>query len=299
MRPESVRLWREFLSGHRHIHVYTADPGAHAIAVELVPLARDLGVLSGWFAEGWSAARSAECRPAVELKSVLDIGATLLFGSQTDYGRTQSHLCAARAAGASTIFVFDHWKNYAEHFGGQALADIIVVPDMIAHHQFLPAVGAYAAPRLRVLPHPGVDAAAERVAAYGVPPREGTIALLLDPTEAADGLGYDWRGALASAFAEAWARPEARLLVKPHPRQDIGSVEHEIARLNSNRKLAELYSEETERLIAIAQEVWGMTTSALNVALAVGKPIRSFQIGRSARGERASNPHIEPFAILR
>ena len=36
MRMESARLWREFLSGYERIHVYTADPGAHAIAVELV-----------------------------------------------------------------------------------------------------------------------------------------------------------------------------------------------------------------------------------------------------------------------
>ena len=59
MRPESSRLWREFLSGYERIHFYTVDPGAHAIAVELIPLARDLGLLSGWFTEGWSAAHAA------------------------------------------------------------------------------------------------------------------------------------------------------------------------------------------------------------------------------------------------
>jgi hypothetical protein len=35
------------------------------------------------------------------------------------------------------------------------------------------------------------------------------------------------------------------------------------------------------------------------VALASGKPIRSFQIGRKEAGARMSNPHIEPFAIVR
>jgi hypothetical protein len=299
MRVESTRLWREFLSGHERIHFHTADPGAHAIAAELVPLARDLGRLSGWFAEGWSAARNAECRPAAELESALDASCTLLLGSQTDYSRTQSLLRTATAAGASTVFVFDHWKNYAEHFSGGTLADVIVVPDMIAHQQFLGAVALHAAPCLRVLPHPGIEAAAGRVAAYGAPVRKGTIALLLDPTEASDGLGYDWQGALASALAKVAARPHSCLLVKPHPRQNNDIVEDEIGRLNKIRKVAELYSGETERLIAVAEEVWGMTTSALNVALAVGKPIRSFQIGRNVRGERASNPHIEPFAIVR
>lgn len=299
MRRESARQWREFLAGHERIHIYTADPGAHAIAVELVPVARDLGRLSGWFAEGWSAARNPDCRPSSELDPALGAGATLLLGSQVDYERTQAHLDAARAAGVTTIFVFDHWKNYAEHFGGRPLPDVIVVPDMIAREQFLGAVGSHAAPRLRVLPHPGIDAAAEHVSALGVEVRKGTIALLLDPTELLDGLGYDWRGSLASAMAAAEAERTSVLLVKPHPRQNVDLVGEEIAMLNGQRKTAELYSGDTESLIAMAEEVWGMTTSALNVALAVGKPIRSFQIGRNAKGERASNPHIEPFAIVR
>jgi len=41
-----------------------------------------------------------------------------------------------------------------------------------------------------------------------------------------------------------------------------------------------------------------MTTVALNIALAVGKPIRSLQIGRNEAGARASSPHIEPFALV-
>jgi hypothetical protein len=299
MRAESARTWREFLAGYARIHFYTADPGAHAIAVELVPLARDLGQLSGWFAEGWSMARNRGCRPAAELEPALNAGATLLLGSQTDYGRTQSLLAAARTAGAATVFVFDHWKNYAEHFGGQPLPDVIVVPDVIAREQFLAAVGSDAEPHLRVLPHPGIDAAAERVTGLDAEVRKGTIALLLDPTESADGLGYDWRGSLAAALAAVGARPGSRLLIKPHPRQDPGAVNDEIAMLSRNHGAVELYSGETERLIAMAEEVWGMTTSALNVALAVGKPIRSFQVGRNARGERASNPHIEPFAVVR
>jgi len=206
-----------------------------------------------------------------ELQSALDAGGTLLLGSQTDYRRTQSRLEAARAAGAATVFVFDHWKNYAEHFGRHALPDVIVVPDMIAHEQFLAAVGSHGAPHLRVLPHPGIDAAAQRVAALGAQVRKGTIALLLDPTEPQDGLGYDWRGSLASALALAEARPASLLLVKPHPRQNVDAVKNEIAALSRNHRGAELYHGETESLISIAEEVWGMTTSALNVCARCGQ----------------------------
>jgi hypothetical protein len=299
MRPESARLWRKFLSGYERIHFYTVDPGAHAIVVELVPLARDLGVLSGWFADGWSAAHTSECRPALELNAALGAGGTLFLSSQTDYRRTRLILQAAATADATSIFAFDHWKNYAEHFGENPLPDIVVVPDTIAREQILAAIGPRVAPRLRILPHPGIDAAAQRVASCEAKVQPGLIALLLEPTETADGLGYDWRGTLASALATAAARPGVRLMVKPHPRQDIDAVKDEVMRLDRNHRVAEVYAGETDRLIATAGEVWGMTTSALNVALAVGKPIRSFQIGRNANGERASNPHIEPFVIVR
>jgi hypothetical protein len=299
MKTESVRLWREFLTSHDLIHVYTVDPGAHAIAFELVPLMADLGRLSGWFAEGWSTARNPECRPAAELTTKLGAGSTLLLGSQTDFKCTQRVLRHAMESGATTIFVFDHWKNYAEHFGGGSLPNIIVVPDAAARDQLVAAVGERAVQRVRILPHPGIEAAAERVAAYGDTVRPNMVALLLDPTELADGLGYDWKSSLKAALDTARARPGLRLMVKPHPRQDADTVKLALATLDKANDVADLYTDETERLIAGSEQVWGMTTTALNVALATGKQIRSFQIGRNSAGARASNPHIEPFAIVR
>src|ERR1700688_3197940 len=118
MRGESAKLWTDFLEQFEGVHVYTGDPGAHAIAVELVPLIAGLDLFAGWFAEGWSARERPECRSAAELTAALDIGTTLILGSQTDFGRTQGLLRTASAAGARTIFVFDHWKNFAEHFAG-------------------------------------------------------------------------------------------------------------------------------------------------------------------------------------
>lgn len=298
MRAASAKQWREFLSAYPRIHVYTVDPGAHAIAAELVPLMRELGNFSGWFAEGWSAAHCNDCQPAAKLDSVLDATGTLLLGPQIAYQRTQLVLRKAAVAEARTVFVFDHWKNYAEHFGGMPLPNVVVVPDKIAHTAFLAATGQHAESHLRILPHPGIDAAAERVAACRCAGEPNMIAMLLDPTEVADGLGYDWRGSLAAAAAMVRARPGARLIVKPHPRQNVAAVLAEIATLNGDGKVIDLYTDNTERLLGQVSEVWGMTTSALHVALAVGKPIRSFQIGRNAEGARASNPHIEPFVIV-
>jgi hypothetical protein len=295
MRAATTELWRGFLSPHVRIHVYTVDPGAHALAVELVPLIEQMGRLCGWYAEGWSARERPACRAADQLPGALSRGDSLILGSQTNFARTQSMIRATLSAGASPIFLFDHWKNFSDHFGTGPLPDVIVVPDDMARDLLLVEIGAHAAPVVKVLPHLAIEAAADRVRGHDMP-RSGMIALLLDPTEPADELGYDWRTTLAAAAELAAERQGLRILVKPHPRQNVDTVTRELISRRGHVS-CEIFQGDTERLVAAADEVWGMTTVVLNVALAAGKPIRSLQIGRNDRGRRASNPHIEPFVI--
>ena len=221
----------------------------------------------------------------------------LVVGSQTSFTNTQAMLKLASAAGAATIFVFDHWKNYAKHFGSGPPADIIVVPDEIGAKSVVRALGEEVRPRVRILPHLAIEAAADRIAASGIAADPGIIAFLLDPTERAHELGYDWRTILAAALDQKTAPAVRRILVKPHPRQDVDAVARELAARRPSGVAVEIFDGKTDDLIAMASEVWGMTTVALNVALAIGKPIRSFQCGRNEAGARASNPHIEPYLV--
>jgi hypothetical protein len=299
MRELSAKLWRDLLERHQRLHIYTVDPGADAMASELVPLISQLGRFGLWFAEGWSASHGTGKLPAADLLSSLSPGDGLIVGSQTDFNRTQAMVRQAVDAGAATIFVFDHWKNYAAHFDAGRLPDTIVVPDEISRRMLTSALGDVATDRVRVLPHLAIEAAADRILSIGDAPQPGTIVLLLDPTERDDDLGYDWRSTLADVSDYVAARSPARVLVKPHPRQNVTVVAHEIEALRDRGFVVELCLEDTERLIGRAEEVWGMTTIALNIALAAGRPIRSFQVGRNAAGVRASNPHIEPFVISR
>ena len=297
MRAESARRWGELIANYRRLHVYTVDPGAHAMAIELVPLARSMDRLVGWYADGWSAGQKAATKPAVDLPQALLPGDALMIGSQTNFANTQYLLRSAAVAGATTIFMFDHWKNYAEHFGDGPLADIIVVPDEIGAKSIARIFGEDVWPRIRILPHLAIEASADRIAASGIEVEPGTVALLLDPTETSDGLGYDWRTALAAALDQKAEFSGRRILVKPHPRQDVSAVARELAVRPPLGVAAELFDGKTDELIAMASEVWGMTTVALNVALALGKPIRSFQPGRNEAGARMSNPQIEPFLV--
>lgn len=297
MRSLSADRWRGFLERYQRLHVYTADPGAQAIASELVPLISQLGRLGFWFAEGWSASHGSGKRPATELGQSLSPGDGLVVGQQIDFGRTQAIIRQAAAAGALTIFVFDHWKNHAAHFDREQLPDTIVVPDELSRRMLVSALGETVTDRVQILPHLAIEAAADRIFASGVTRQPGMILLLLDPTESAHGLGYDWRSTLAAVSSYVAANSLGHVFVKPHPRQDAAAVAREIEALRGRGFAADLCLEDTEHAIARAEEVWGMTTVALNIALAAGRPIRSFQVGRNEAGIRASNQHIEPFVI--
>jgi hypothetical protein len=296
MTPEARGLWTDFLTPHASVLLYTADPGAHALGVELSVLLADGGRLQDWYAEGWSLTRRPQCKAADALPRNLHAGTSLLLGSQTNYARTHHFLRLARQSGARSIFVFDHWKNYAEHFQPDLLADQIVVPDETGRQALLAAIGPGHAGRVSVLAHLGIDAAVARIQAHALR-LPGTVAVLLDPTEAADGLGYDWRSVLQEVAARAAALPAVNFLIKPHPRQQPDAVRAFIAGLGLSAARLRLVDMDTEQLIAAADEVWGMTTIALVSAFKAGKPIKSIQCGRNDKGRAASNHYLEPYLI--
>lgn len=298
LKPDTVARWSEFFRNYPRIVMYTADPGACALAELFQPLLSALGNDGGWYVEGWSAQRHPELRPASDLLSALVPGSALLLGSQVRYARTHEMLALAKARQVGSIFVFDHWKNYAEHFQPHLLLpDTIVVPDALGRQALLSAIGAQHAERVVELPHVGVEAAALRILSY--PEREaGMVAVLLDPTVAADGLGYDWQTVLAClpALVERHA-PQARVRIKPHPRQHPADVAAWMASLAMSPDRFQLVDTDTERLMAAADEVWGMTSIALVAAHHASKRIRSIQSGRNAAGRAASNHFIEPFLV--
>jgi hypothetical protein len=311
------------LAPFRRVWVYVADPGAVAMldaALQAAEIAPELR-----FCDGWAAARrERDFVPAAGLAAALsaaDAGTALLLGSQVNFPRTWDVLAACARHGVASVFFFDHWKNYARHFvpdDGRPpiLPDLIAVPDDLCREGLIAALTAagippaLSTPRLRTLGHFAVSAAAGRITAtapdvldaarrkYGAVGVR-TVGVLPDPTERAPiDLGYDWRDALA-AMADRARRDagDARFLVKAHPRQDPQEVAAALAAWRMIGLNVAMGPDDAELLIALADEVWGMTSVALVTALTVGKPIVSFQPGRNAAGAADSNPHIEPFVI--
>ena len=298
LKPETVALWSQFFAQHRRVMLYTVDPGAHALGQALYPILVNAGRCEGWYAEGWSERRAPDCRPVSAMLAKLGPEISLLLGSQTNFERTHEILAAARARGAATVFVFDHWKNYAEHFLPDLLPDTIVVPDELGKRALLAAIGSEHAGRVVILPHLGVEAAVQRILGFSHQHLPGVIALLLDPTESQDGLGYDWRTVMGElpALAERFA-PNATFHIKSHPRQQAQEVAALMRSLGMASERYQLVDMDTECLIAAADEVWGMTTIALVAAHRAGKVIRSIQTGRNEKGKAASNHYIEPYLI--
>ena len=325
MTPETRQRLLDLLVPFSPVLVYVADPGA-VMVMETVAAAVP-AVTGPWFADGWAAANlKRPFHPADTLPAFLDgvRGGAVLLGSQVAFARTRGILRDCRARGVPTIFLFDHWKNFAAHFvptadepGGAVLPDIIGVPDAaaaellradFARHGLTPGQ----TPPLAVTGHPAVEAACARIrtipaadtaalrrswGAEGKP----LVLLLLDPVErgGANDPGYGWEDIMNWLEPRAGAlSPDARILVKPHPRQPPERVAAALDRWRrAGLDAALVTGGDTEALIAAADAVWGITTVALVTALGVGKRVCSFQIGRNAVGVLDSNPHIEPFTV--
>lgn len=296
MQAQTFKQWSEFFEAHQSVLLYTVDPGACALVDGLIQILQDSGRLAGWYAEGWALQHHPQCLSVYELPAQLNEKTTLLLGSQTNFARTHHFLRVARQAGARTIFVFDHWKNYAAHFLPDVLPDHIVVADEAGREALLKAIGRDHASRASILPHLGIEAAVARIKAYSLR-LQGVVAVLLDPTESSDQLGYDWKSVVHEIGLRAQAMPDTIFHIKPHPRQCIQEVKAFLVREGMSADRFILVDINTEELIAAADEVWGMTTIALVAALKAGKPIKSIQTGRNAKGKAASNHIIEPFVI--
>lgn len=296
MKAQTFKQWAAFFEPHQSVLLYTVDPGACALVDGLSHVLQDTGRLGGWYAEGWTLQNHPQCRSVDELPSQLNEKRTLLLGSQTNFPRTHYFLRVARQSGARTIFVFDHWKNYAAHFLPDVLPDHIVVADETGCKALLKAIGGEYASRVSILPHLGIEAAVRRIQSYTLR-LSGVVAVLLDPTESSDQLGYDWRSVLHEIGLQARAMPDAVFHIKPHPRQNIQDVETLMHQEGMSAERFIVVDMNTEELIAAADEVWGMTTIALVAALRAGKSIKSIQTGRNTKGKAASNHIIEPFVI--
>jgi len=320
------------LNPYGKIFLYSVDPGAYAIMRPIYELLSSSGKNTQWIVDGWCR-NAIECEyPFMVLSSFKEDfcqinvdGCCMVLGSQTDFEATHKALRFCKEKGIATIFLFDHWANYLSHFHSPKdnrahLPDKICVPDEIARQSLIVELSTLwpnerYAENIHVVGHPAIENSVnaicslspnecERVKRRLIPVNKKVVLFLLESIE--DDFGYNSDGTPFLGYNEysilrhILSLPDfedVQIIIKPHPRQDIEKIKAFLMSY-AHRDILLLENEKLENLIAIADEILGMTTVALIIAFKAGKKISSIQVGRNERGKNLSNPYLEENIVL-
>ena len=321
--------WRDEIANlvacYDKIYFYTADPGATAILRVIYEQASAQNKAQSWFVEGWAAhaylpnACSIENETRIFSDDICAENTTLIMGQQVNFERAYERLKYFRSLEIETIFISDHWKSIERSFKPDETTKVILphhfyVPDQIAYDvqmQNLTAHGISENELKRVMEvfiHPGVEYSLEQVKSFSTKELKTkyntsgeTIVMMLDCIQDSEKerLGFDWKCALAQAvkhFQSSYPS-NASLLVKPHPRQEPEIIQAHLKKYKSDKRIKMVTEPIGEPFVAMADEVWGITTILLIVALKAGKPIKVFMPNRTVLGKKESNAHIEPYVM--
>lgn len=309
------------LGQYATIRLFCVDPGA---TYSMLAMVDELGLDKArlqFYSEGWASAQ--QLVPAVPLtpQAIADFDKQdiLIIGSQTNYVRTQEVIQATKQHGIPVVFIFDHWKNYLDHFYNESnnkvtLPEYILFPDAICQQGFEQSFKRCKIPipdyQGIISHHFAIDKQVADIQSINIDKTNKLkqsydavdtriYLILLEPEETAIDLGYTLISNCQVMFGELKKITGLqKVLIKPHPRQDVIALRNVLdacwdqCLLPYHLCAAE---DKVADLIAIADEVWGITTVGLIIAKKLGKPIRSFQVGRNERGILQSNSYIEPF----
>lgn len=305
----------------RSVYLYAVDPGAVSIMQPIFDLSPD-DVQCFWVAEGWArahfASESVECIDVNSLEKRLNTGDILVIGSQMNMLRTAALIHTFTNKGVCTVFIFDHWANYAKHFtqsdGTHALPCRIFVMDEYVR-TMLVALG-FDDSIVRIVGHPGIETDVKKVneiddvekgtlrRSLEIGNNVKVVLLALEPLSkdyGREALCYDEymiTKNVVSALNNN-REVETKLFVRLHPRQirrefcDFLKLEN----LSEKIQLCPDKMTETESL-AIADVVIGMHSVFLIKAAALGKPIICVQFNqKDLQSNRNINPYFEKFRI--
>lgn len=312
---------------------YCVDPGAYAMFEEIIlKINAYLPCKATLYCDGWSRNHAKFLFKPIEdlefdLESLSHQKTLLVLGSQMNFSKTQFWIRTASIKSIKTLFIFDHWKNYTNHFVDSkdmtiTFPDYIFVPDILAKDKLIEAFKQLSPiheselmQKTIVSNHFSIEKSCNTIRSMTEASKlefrlklsenlKKMIVLLLEP-DVLDPVcypGYNTESILRYIkdylHSTECNQNNLRIIVKPHPRQS--SIEIEALLTHIWKKDFDWYlsqDEKTEALIAVADEVWGVTTVALIIADLLGKPIKSFQVNRNHHGKKQSNDYLEPYLI--
>ena len=319
--------------GFKNVVFYCADPGAYAV-LSIVAMAILEEKHVQWCLKGW-AAKNAPVPGGLradfpDILRAVSSETVVVIGGQRDFQKTVKVIKACRKKGFHTIFIFDHWANFSKHFYDTCenrvyLPDRILLMDELAKNILIRELrqldpGIKCGEKVFIVDHPYIESRVESIRSIengGIavmrkkwnPDGRYLISFLSEPI--AQDFGCDENNAPVLGFDEytvlsflsgylgkKFPVKKVKLLVKPPPRQDVHKLkEHLEKNFELEWQLAE--NSTLEEVIAVSDEVYGMTSLALILAMKAGKKITSVQVGRNdlARAEH-SNPFFEAVLLV-
>ncbi|MCS5707696.1 alpha-2,8-polysialyltransferase family protein [Candidatus Berkiella cookevillensis] len=320
-RQKIIDIFKQYKTAH----LYCADPGAYAVLSVLYHLLKAHGIEVCFYCDGWAATHSEitfsdPCQIKFDIIAMQDI---LVLGSQLDFGLTYGYLQKSLTVSMATVFIFDHWKNYLEHFTDNLSQSILMpnyvfFPDQLCQDEFEERVRGLGLTKICfeavITGHLAIEHKMEHLSEipetalrqlkekYKIDAQK-LVLILLDPENTQESFGFTLEKNLTAMYEQLSCLLDEQImvLIKPHPRQDLRLFSKIMSKVWNDTNVPYHLVDETdplEILILISQEVWGITTMGLVLAKRMGKPIKSFQICRNAFGALQSNSHIEPHVVL-
>ena len=322
---ENLLRIRECLDPYDSVFFYTADPGASSVLLPFHKVAKETEKFRAWYVDGWAryAYLPDACPFSDKAVCTANTGKTAVFmGQQVNFSRAYQRIQFFKSVGVDIHFISDHWKDISQSFrptlkDDYELPDCLYVPDAAAYKkqfEWLELHGVSTDTIRSVLIeffHPGIERSLKLISAVQEEKQrellskyaasEYVITMMLDCTTEHDKkvLGFDWKTALTSAidlFSETYCN--ATLLVKPHPRQSKEEVEALLS-IRGCPAVRMVDEDFPEQFVAISDEIWGITTVLLVVALKADRRIKVFMPQRTKAGAAESNVHIEPYVVVR
>ena len=265
------------------------DAGAAAaLCVVGEQLARDgrlCAVVAGVRAEPAFTAKGL--RSVSDLRAEVPDGDWVLLTGSTMWGdRIEARAVAeARKLGRWSVTFLDFWSNYVARLSYPSAVGLEVLPSRLAviderMRDDLLALGIDRE-SMAVTGSPAFDQVLERPQI--IPDPTGPVVFLSQPIEALYGqsLGYT-EATILLALAHRVLGLGRRLVVRPHPRENVDHLREIVAGLPGSCSVEQ---DDFERLLRSASIVVGMTTMALVEAALRGLPTLSLQLGTSKKQE--------------
>lgn len=321
------------LKGFPIVIFYCADPGAFFIMEPVYLELKNNGRQVQWVFDGW-------CQKNVSTYEFIEYDLLMSRIDSFDAGKVciiigkRSHniirnwelMRKSRKRKLYSIFFVDYWSNYLDDFlinkVSLSLPDKIWIMDKEARLTLIKQILPYLknekyCENIIIAGHPGIEKTVEIISKISeldlnilknrFTTNKRIVLVVLEPLRKdrgidANGLplmGYD-EFSFLSYFADNYNCKNMKVIIKPHPRQDVSKIKQFIdespAFFHINYELVD--KSDLNELIAIADEVVGMTSTVLILAMKCGKKITSIQPDRNEIGRELAPDILEPFTLI-